>query len=179
MDWGLKNRMSRVFKPKTGKTVMLAVDHGYFQGPTTRLENPRKTITPLVPYADSLMLTRGTLRNCVDAVAEVPIVLRVSGGPSILSELSNEEITTSVKEAVRLNAAGVGMSIFVGAPTKIDIPTPAAFKRTASLTEVVISSFESSDKMLGPPETLKTIGTSATASTQFLKVPRVSIKESA
>ena len=114
MDWGLKNRMSRVFKPKTGKTVMLAVDHGYFQGPTTRLENPRKTITPLVPYADSLMLTRGTLRNCVDAVADVPVVLRVSGGPSILKELSNEEITTSMKEALRLNSAGVGMSIFVG-----------------------------------------------------------------
>ncbi len=114
MDWGLKNRMSRVFKPKTGKTVMLAVDHGYFQGPTTRLENPRKTITPLAPYADSLMLTRGVLRNCVDAVSEVPVVLRVSGGPSILSELSNEEITTSVKEAVKLNACGVGMSIFVG-----------------------------------------------------------------
>lgn len=114
----MKNRLSRVFKPKTGKTVMLAVDHGYFQGPTTRLENPRKTITPLIPYADSLMLTRGTLRNCVDAVAEVPVVLRVSGGPSILSELSNEETTTSIKEAVRLNAAGVGMSVFVGAPNE-------------------------------------------------------------
>jgi len=63
MDWGMKNRMSRIFK-EDGKTVMLAVDHGYFLGPVSRLEDPAKTIEPLIPYVDSLMLTRGLLRNC-------------------------------------------------------------------------------------------------------------------
>jgi len=114
MDWGIKNRFSRVIKPSTGRTVMLAVDHGYFQGPTTGLENPRKAIMPLVPYADCLMLTRGVLRTSVDPDVNVPIVLRVSGGTSILKELSNEGVITSVEEAVRLNAAGMALSVFVG-----------------------------------------------------------------
>ncbi|MDG7049568.1 MAG: 3-hydroxy-5-phosphonooxypentane-2,4-dione thiolase LsrF, partial [Nitrososphaerota archaeon] len=93
---------------------MLAVDHGYFQGPTSGLEVPRKTITPLLPYADSLMLTRGILRTSVDPSNKVPIVLRVSGGTSVLKELSNEVITTSIEEAIRLNASAVAVSIFVG-----------------------------------------------------------------
>jgi putative autoinducer-2 (AI-2) aldolase len=115
MDWGMKNRISRIIKPKDGRTVMLAVDHGYFQGPTTRLENPRTTITPLLPYADTLMLTRGVLRTSVDANNDIPIVLRVSGGTSMAGNpLSNEGLTTSMEEAVRLNVAGVALSIFVG-----------------------------------------------------------------
>lgn len=101
-------------KPSTGRTVMLAVDHGYFQGPTTGLENPREAIKPLIPYADCLMLTRGVLRTSVGAECDLPVVLRVSGGTSILKELSNEGITTSVEEAIRLNAAGMALSIFVG-----------------------------------------------------------------
>jgi putative autoinducer-2 (AI-2) aldolase len=116
MDWGMKNRMSRIFK-KDGKTVMLAVDHGYFQGPTTGLTRPDETIAPLAPLADTLMLTRGVLRACVDAAVDVPIVLRVSGGTSVLKDdLSDEEITVSLKDAVRLNVAGIALSIFVGAP---------------------------------------------------------------
>ncbi len=115
MDWGLKNRLSRIIQPKTGKTVMLAVDHGYFLGPTTGLEQPRKTIMPLAPYADTLMLTRGVLRTCIDPTVDTPIVLRVSGGTSILTELSNEGIITCMEDAVRLNASGVALSIFVGA----------------------------------------------------------------
>lgn len=116
MDWGMKNRMSRIFKPNDGRTVMLAVDHGYFLGPTEKLEVPRKTIEPLLPYADSLMLTRGVLRSSVNPNSDVPIVLRVSGGASIISEdLSNEAITTSIEDAVRVNATAVTLSIFVGA----------------------------------------------------------------
>lgn len=116
MDWGMKNRMARIFKPETGKTVMLAVDHGYFLGPISKLENPKKTIEPLIPYTDAIMLTRGILRNCVNPDNSVPIVLRVSGGNSIVGkELSNEEIITSVREAVRLNASAVAFSIYVGA----------------------------------------------------------------
>jgi len=114
MSWGLKNRLSRIFNPKTGRTVMLAVDHGYFQGPTTGLKDFKKSVEPLLPYADCLFITRGMLRNCIDANTKIPIFLRVSGGPSVLGELSNEDITTSMKEAIRLNAAGVGLSIFVG-----------------------------------------------------------------
>lgn len=115
MDWGLKNRMSRIIRPETGRSVMLAVDHGYFLGPTTRLERPRDTIMPLAPYADAVMLTRGVLRTCVDAGIPNSVVLRVSGGSSIVGEdLSNEDLVTCVEDAVRLNASGVALSIFVG-----------------------------------------------------------------
>jgi putative autoinducer-2 (AI-2) aldolase len=93
---------------------MLAVDHGYFQGPTTGLENPRRTLEPLLPFADSLMITRGVLRNCVHTDLKIPVVLRVSGGTSILKELSNEGVTTCVEEAIRLNASALAVSIFVG-----------------------------------------------------------------
>jgi putative autoinducer-2 (AI-2) aldolase len=114
MDWGMKNRMQRVFRPANGRTVMLAVDHGYFQGPTTGLESPGKVVAPLLPYADALMCTRGLLRTSVAPASPAPVVLRVSGGSSILRELSDEEITTSMEDAIRLNAVGVGMSVFVG-----------------------------------------------------------------
>ena len=115
MDWGLKNRLAKIIRPADDKAVMLAVDHGYFLGPTERLEVPRNTIRPLLRYCDSLMLTRGILRTCVDANFPVPIVLRVSGGTSIIGEdLSNEQITTSLKDAIRVNASALAMSIFVG-----------------------------------------------------------------
>lgn len=121
MDWGLKNRLARIIKPDSGRGVMLAVDHGYFLGPTERLEVPRKTIQPLLPYADSLMLTRGVLRTSVDEKYPIPIVLRVSGGASIIGkDLSNEKITTSIKEAIRLNATALALSIFVGAQYEHD-----------------------------------------------------------
>lgn len=116
MDWGLKNRLSRIIKPDTGRTVMLALDHGYFLGPITKLENPGKTIAPLLPYADAIMLTRGILRSSFSPEINPAIVLRVSGGSSIIGEdLSNETITTSLDDAVRLNASAVALSIFVGA----------------------------------------------------------------
>jgi len=114
MDWGMKNRLARIIKPEDGRAVMLAVDHGYFLGPTSGLEEPRKTIEPLLPHADSIMLTRGVLRTSVDPNANVPVVLRVSGGTSILKELSNEDITVSIEDAVRLNVSAMALSIFVG-----------------------------------------------------------------
>jgi putative autoinducer-2 (AI-2) aldolase len=115
MDWGLANRLARILRPDTGRTVMLAVDHGYFLGPTSGLEKPRETIGPLLPHADSLMLTRGVLRASVPPEADVPIVLRVSGGTSILRELSNEGLTVAIEDAIRLNASAITLSIFVGA----------------------------------------------------------------
>jgi 3-hydroxy-5-phosphonooxypentane-2,4-dione thiolase len=115
MDWGLKNRLSKIIRPEDGRCLMLAVDHGYFLGPTERLEVPRKTITPLLPYADSLMLTRGVLRTSVPPERDIPIVLRVSGGTSIIGkDLSKETITVSIEEAIKLNASCLALSIFVG-----------------------------------------------------------------
>jgi putative autoinducer-2 (AI-2) aldolase len=115
MQWGLQNRLSRIIRPADGRTVMLAVDHGYFLGPTSKLEVPRETIAPLVPYADALMLTRGVLRTSVDPGAGVPVVLRVSGGTSIVGpSLADEGLTTSMEDALRLNVAAVTLSIFVG-----------------------------------------------------------------
>ncbi len=115
MDWGIENRLSRILRPDTGRTVMLAIDHGYFLGPTSGLEQPGRTVEPLLPYADSLMLTRGVLRRCIPAGSDIPIVLRMSGGTSILRELSAEGLTVAVEDAIRLNASAITLSIFVGA----------------------------------------------------------------
>lgn len=114
MNWGMKNRISRIIKPKTGHCVMLAVDHGYFQGPTTGLRNLGKTVNPLLPYADALMITRGAIRNWIDPTVDIPIILRVSGGQSILKELSNEIITTSIEDAIRINASAITCSVYIG-----------------------------------------------------------------
>lgn len=117
LDWGMKNRLSRIIKPDTGRAVMLAVDHGYFQGPTSGLEVMEETLRPLIPYADCLMLTRGILRTSVPPGSQVPIVLRVSGGNSVLGdELSNETWNVAVEDCMRLNAAGMAFSIYVGSP---------------------------------------------------------------
>jgi putative autoinducer-2 (AI-2) aldolase len=114
MNWGMKNRISRIIKPKSGRCVMLAVDHGYFQGPTTGLANLGETVEPLLPYADALMITRGAIRNWIDPAVDIPIILRVSGGQSILKELSNEIITTNIQDAIRINASAITCSVYVG-----------------------------------------------------------------
>jgi putative autoinducer-2 (AI-2) aldolase len=118
LDWGMKNRMSRIIKPDSGRTVMLAVDHGYFQGPTSGLEVMEKTLAPLVDHADCLMLTRGILRTSVSPGAQVPIVLRASGGNSVVGDddLSNEAWNVTIEDAIRLNVSGMAFSIYVGAP---------------------------------------------------------------
>ena len=114
MDWGMKNRMAQLIQAD-GRCLFLPVDHGYFQGPTRKLEEPRKTIEPLLPYTDALFITRGVLRSSVDPDHSKPIILRVSGGTSMVGkDLANEGITTSMEEAIRLNVAAVGLSIFVG-----------------------------------------------------------------
>ena len=117
MDWGLRNRIARMFPERSGHTVMLAVDHGYFMGPTRRLENVGTTVAPLLPYADAVALTRGVLRTSIPPGTSTPIVLRVSGGVTVLKEdLSDEAITTPMAEALRLNCSAVALSVFVGAP---------------------------------------------------------------
>lgn len=113
-DWGMKNRLARIFDAASGKTVMLAFDHGYFQGPTTGLERPDITILPLAPYADALMLTRGVLRSVIPPSLNKATVLRASGGPSILKELSNEHIVMDMDDALRVNACAVATQVFIG-----------------------------------------------------------------
>ncbi|MBU1615145.1 3-hydroxy-5-phosphonooxypentane-2,4-dione thiolase [bacterium] len=114
MDWGMKNRLSQLIQPD-GHCLFLPIDHGYFQGPTRCLEKPGETIKPILSYCDALFVTRGVLRSAVDPAGSKPIILRVSGGTSMVGEdLANEGLTTSIKEAVRLNASAVGMSVFVG-----------------------------------------------------------------
>ena len=114
MEWGMANRMAQLIQ-SDGHALFLPVDHGYFQGPTRKLEEPGKTIEPLLPYTDALFITRGVLRSCVDPSNTKPIILRVSGGASMVGkDLANEGITTSMEEAIRLNASAVGISVFVG-----------------------------------------------------------------
>ncbi len=135
-DWGLKNRLSKVFNPKDGRTVMLAFDHGYFQGPTTGLERVDQTILPLEPYADCLMLTRGIQRSVIPASTQKAIALRATGGTSMVSPfeewegeidgkkaklgrpgfepLSNESTALSIEEAIRLNASVLAVQVFIG-----------------------------------------------------------------
>jgi 3-hydroxy-5-phosphonooxypentane-2,4-dione thiolase len=114
LDWGMKNRLAGIFNPKSGRTVMLAIDHGYFQGPTTGLERIDVNILPIVPYADTLMLTRGILRSIIPPSTRKPIVLRVSGGSSILKELSNEEIAVDIEDSIRLNVCAMAVQVFIG-----------------------------------------------------------------
>ena len=114
MDWGMKNRLSQLIQ-SDGHCFFLPIDHGYFQGPTRCLEKPGETIRPLLPFCDALFVTRGVLRSCVDSADSKPIILRVSGGTSMVGkDLANESITISIQEIIRLNATAVGVSIFVG-----------------------------------------------------------------
>jgi DhnA-type fructose-1,6-bisphosphate aldolase and related enzymes len=113
-DWGMKNRLGRIFNPQSGKTVMLAFDHGYFQGPTTGLERVDMTILPLEPYSDALMLTRGILRSIIPPSTRQAVVMRASGGPSILKELSNEQIAVDIEDALRMNVNALAVQVFIG-----------------------------------------------------------------
>ncbi len=114
LDWGMKNRLARIFNPESGRTVMLAIDHGYFQGPTTGLERIDLDILPLVPHADTLMVTRGILRTIIPPSTSKSIVLRVSGGTSILKELSNEDLAVDIEDSARLNVCAMAVQVFIG-----------------------------------------------------------------
>jgi putative autoinducer-2 (AI-2) aldolase len=113
-DWGMQNRLARIFRPNSGRTTMLAIDHGYFQGPTTGLERADLDIVPIAPYADALMLTRGMLRSTIPTSHQGGIVMRASGGPTILKELSDERIAVDIEDAVRMNVHAVAVQVFVG-----------------------------------------------------------------
>jgi putative autoinducer-2 (AI-2) aldolase len=114
LDWGMKNRLARIFNPTDGHTVMLAVDHGYFQGPTSGLERVDVDIMPLVPDCDVLMCTRGILRSVVPPSLTKPVVIRASGGPSILKELSDEQIAMDMEDCIRLGVCATAIQVFIG-----------------------------------------------------------------
>jgi len=114
LDWGMRNRLSRIFRPSTGRTVMLAIDHGYFLGPTTGLERVDLTIVPLLPYADALMCTRGILRSSIPSTFPNGVVMRSSGGPSTLKELSNELVAVDIDDAVRMNVSAMAVQVYIG-----------------------------------------------------------------
>jgi len=114
LDWGMKNRLSRIFNPKSGRTVMLAFDHGYLMGPTTGIERMDLVIPPLIPHVDCLMCTRGALRTCVPPESNKPVVLRCSTGATVLKELSDEVIGVDIEDAIRLNAAAITAQAYVG-----------------------------------------------------------------
>jgi putative autoinducer-2 (AI-2) aldolase len=114
LEWGMKNRLARIFDPRDGRALMLAIDHGYFQGPTTGLERIDVAIPPLIPFADALMLTRGALRSSISAEMQKAVVLRSTGGQSILKELSNELVAVDMDDALRLNASALAVQVYIG-----------------------------------------------------------------
>lgn len=114
LDWGMKHRLARIFNARSGRTVMLAIDHGYFQGPTTGLERVDLNIVPLLPFTDALMCTRGILRSTMPPESTKSVVMRASGGPSILKDLSNEEIALDIEDALRMNVSALAVQVFIG-----------------------------------------------------------------
>src|SRR5512135_1295141 len=113
VDWGMKDRLSRIFNPKSGRTVMLAFDHGYIMGPTSGLERMDLTIVPLISHADCIMCTRGALRQIVPAASGKPVSLRASAGSTVLTDL-NDECILDIKECVRLNASMLAVMVAIG-----------------------------------------------------------------
>lgn len=114
MDWGMANRMSKLIKPD-GRCFYLAMDHGYFQGPTHGLEKPGAVASLLAPYVDAFFVTRGVARSALDPKLAPAIILRVSGGTSMVGkDLANEDVSVSIDDIIRMNATAVGVSVFIG-----------------------------------------------------------------
>ena len=115
LDWGMKDRLSRIFNPNTGKTVMLAFDHGYFMGPTSGLERLDLLIPRLADYADCLMGTRGAIRSSVPPTFNKAIALRASSGSSVLQDdLSHESMVVDIEDAIKMNASAIAIQTFIG-----------------------------------------------------------------
>jgi len=113
-DWGMKDRLSRIFNEKSGNTVMLAFDHGYIMGPTSGLERMDLAIPPLAELADVLMCTRGALRSCIPPTYNKPVCMRTTAGASILRELSDEEVGVAIDDVIRLNSSAMAAQVHIG-----------------------------------------------------------------
>jgi putative autoinducer-2 (AI-2) aldolase len=129
-DWGIKDRLSRIFSPQSGNTVMLAFDHGYIMGPTSGLERMDLTITPLIEYADCIMCTRGALRSIVPPTSNKPVSLRYSAGTTVLTDL-NDECLLDIEDAIRVNASALAIMVAIG--SKYEAVTVRNLVRTADL----------------------------------------------
>jgi putative autoinducer-2 (AI-2) aldolase len=129
-DWGIKDRLSRIFNPRSGNTVMLAFDHGYIMGPTSGLERMDLTITPLIEYADCIMCTRGALRSIVPPTSNKPVSLRYSAGTTVLTDL-NDECLLDIEDAIRVNASALAIMVAIG--SKYEAVTVRNLVRTADL----------------------------------------------
>lgn len=130
LDWGMKDRLSRIFNPKSGNTVMLAFDHGYIMGPTSGLERMDLTITPLIEHADCIMCTRGALRSIVPPTSNKPVSLRYSAGTTVLTDL-NDECVLDIEDAIRVNASALAVMVAVG--SKFEAKTISNMVKTADL----------------------------------------------
>lgn len=130
VDWGMKDRLSRIFSPKSGNTVMLAFDHGYIMGPTSGLERMDLTITPLIEYADCIMCTRGALRSIVPPTSNKPVSLRYSAGTTVLTDL-NDECLLDIEDAIRVNASALAVMVAIG--SRFEAKTIDNLVRTADL----------------------------------------------
>ena len=113
VGWGIKNRLSRIFNPKTGRTVMLAFDHGSVMESTTGMDILSTSVLPLIHYADSLMCTRGAVRSVIPPSTRKPVCLRFSAGSTELSELNNDCVI-NIEDAIRLNASALGVTVALG-----------------------------------------------------------------
>lgn len=113
LDWGMKSRLSRIFNPETGRSVMLAFDHGFIMGPTSGVERIDLSIVPLIPYADCLMCTRGILRAMIPPSCNKPVCMRSDAGSSILTKL-NDNVVIDIQDAVRLNASAMAVMVAIG-----------------------------------------------------------------
>ena len=129
-DWGIKDRLSRIFNPQSGNTVMLAFDHGYIMGPTSGLERMDLTITPLIEYADCIMCTRGALRSIVPPTSNKPVSLRYSAGTTVLTDL-NDECLLDIEDAIRVNASALAIMVAIG--SEYEAVTVRNLVRTADL----------------------------------------------
>jgi putative autoinducer-2 (AI-2) aldolase len=115
LPWGMKDRLSRIFNPETGRTVMLAFDHGFIMGPTSGVERIDLSILPLVQYADCLMCTRGILQTVIPPDTNKPVCLRSDAGTTILTEL-NDNVLIDIEDAIRLNASAMAVMLAIGDP---------------------------------------------------------------
>ena len=131
LGWGMKDRLSRIFNPSTGRTVMLAFDHGFIMGPTSGLERIDLNIVPLVRYADCLMCTRGILQTSIPADVNKPVCLRSDAGSTVLTEL-NRNVLIDIEDVIRFNASAMAVMFSAGDGER-EAVTAANLARAADL----------------------------------------------
>jgi len=114
-DWGMKDRLSRIFNPKSGNALILAFDHGYIMGAATGLERLDILIPSLAEDIDVFMATRGALRTCVPPTYNKGIALRCTAGSTVLADdVIHEVVGVDIEDAIRMNASCMAVQTFIG-----------------------------------------------------------------